>query len=219
MSGVSQYYVRCKEWHTYDEWLRLGYQVQKGEEGRHKMLSNTYIFHISQVRPVEQTLTRKRTTKQKKEEHKMKSEINPHYLQTIADETIKTVGVMFPPTARQEYHGNNNSGKVYTYKTRLKLETGDKAVVHTPTDAGHEYKVVTVVRVDDTPDIALTSSMDYKWIVQKVDTLEHGNLTEQDKAFAKAVLNKQREQHRQRAQEELSELIDAVKGFLPTSTD
>lgn len=72
----------------------------------------------------------------------------------LMQEDVVTVGVAFEP-----------GGQHYTYRTRLKLEEGDKVVVY----ANSYYKVVKVVRVDDIDDVDMESENGYQWIVSKVD--------------------------------------------------
>lgn len=100
--------------------------------------------------------------------------MNPHYLQTIMDETIKTVGVRFDKSVH---------AKTYTYKTRLDLEPGDDVLVC----VSGEFKIVYVVEVHDVPNIDEHSRADYKWIVQKLDMSAYQDMLDEDEEFKEST--------------------------------
>lgn len=70
--------------------------------------------------------------------------------------------------------------KQYTYKvpSNMELKIGDIAVVK----VGTEFKCVTITDVHETPQIEYNNnSIDYKWIVSKVDTYAYNELLLQEK--------------------------------------
>jgi len=123
--------------------------------------------------------------------------MNTCYIQTLADGTIKTVGVRFI---------NNNgtsTNRVYTYKTRLDLKRGDLAIVNTP----NGFAIVKVTRVDAEPQIDPNSTTKYKWILQKVDEEGYEKAWKVDAAFAREIKVKQREVHRAQAKAALAQMF------------
>lgn len=111
--------------------------------------------------------------------------MNSHYMLTLFDDTVRTVGVRF-----------QGLGKTYTYKTRLPLEIGDSVVVETSSNG---LQVVTVARIDEDPDIAPDSAIDYKWIVCKVDLETYTKDVERDNELLKQIRAMQRKRHREQA--------------------
>ena len=75
----------------------------------------------------------------------------------IASDEVKTVGVCF-----------NDNGPSYTFKTTLDLKEGDVVIVEN--DKAHTgHKVVVVTELDSDIDMS-NSTIEYKWVVQKLDT-------------------------------------------------
>lgn len=116
-------------------------------------------------------------------------------------ENLKTVAVSFDV-------GNR---KNYTYKTTLDLEAGDKVVVETPSNG---FQVVCVVEAHDVPQIAPDSSINYKWIVQKVDTSVRDELEAREAEFAKEVLKLEQANVRKQAIAMLGLDTDALSGSI-----
>lgn len=102
-----------------------------------------------------------------------------HSITALQD--FNTVGVRF-----------TDSNKEYTYKTNDTFELGDSAVV-CPNGI---LKIVRISRVDETPQIDFGSNVEYKWIVQKIDTTNYANITDQEERMAvelrKSIANKKR---------------------------
>lgn len=126
--------------------------------------------------------------------------MNTDYIQTVTDETIKTVSAVF------EYE--DIMAKRYTYKTRLDFEEGDMAVVNTP----HGLSIVEIVEIHDEPEIDPDSVIDFKWIVQKVDIDAIEQAEADDKAFAKKCRERIRANHRKQARVALDGLLG--EGFI-----
>lgn len=55
--------------------------------------------------------------------------------------------------------------RLYTYVTHLDVAAGDTVVVQ----ARGEVKLVTVIKVDDQPEIEPNSDVAYQWVIDKVD--------------------------------------------------
>ena len=161
--------------------------------------------------------------------------MNSDYIQTVVDETIKTVSCRY-----------EKNGKEYTFKTRLDLKVGDQVLVQTAkakVDFDFEddevqsiaratrkkakvrgsvsvdtavtkvlnrvkpsFAVVEVVEVHETPDIDANSDINYKWILQKVDIEAYVEAMENDEKFRISLRDKARETHRTEARARLAEL-------------
>ena len=80
---------------------------------------------------------------------------------------------------------NWGSCKKYTFKAHksLELKDGDRAIVA----ASGALTVVTVIQVDEEPDIDWDAEFDYKWIVQKIDFTLYQALLERDANFRKKL--------------------------------
>lgn len=76
---------------------------------------------------------------------------------------MKTVGVKY-----------DRSNQVYTFMTDEECKVGDKAVVFT----NYQWSVVTIVRVDDEPD--LRGNHKYTWLVQVVDRTNYDRHIQED---------------------------------------
>lgn len=126
--------------------------------------------------------------------------MNKHYILSLFDDTVKTVGVKF--TARE---------CTYTYKTRLALAAGDEVVVETPSNG---LQVVTITRVDEEPDFDVNSVIDYKWIVCKVDRTEYDAALARDAELHKEIAKVQRRNHREAAKNALAQSLPGLATFL-----
>lgn len=96
-------------------------------------------------------------------------------------------------------------GTAYTYKVwnDIELEAGDLILVN----AAGTLKVATVIEVHATPKIDVNSSIDYKWIIQKVDTHRHDVATIQDEEFLQALLEVERVKMREQMLEDFKKTI------------
>lgn len=120
--------------------------------------------------------------------------MNMSYIQTVFDETIKTVSVVFDlEDAVMARH--------YTYKTRLDLKVGDVCAVATP----HGLNLVEVVEVHEDPRINPDDRIEYKWITNKVDVESIKAAEQADIDFADKARTHARSKARERAKEELEE--------------
>lgn len=97
----------------------------------------------------------------------------------------------------------SDTSKTYTYKTKENFEAGDKAIVN----PNGMLKVVTVIDVHETPQIDFGSNIEYKWIVQKVDTRAYEAILAQEEAIAvelrKSIAAKKRKEVKQELLESL----------------
>ena len=114
--------------------------------------------------------------------------MNSSYIQTILDDTIKTVSIKF-----------QNSSKTYTYKTRLDLAPGDFVIVKTH----NGLSIVRVEEVHNVPNIPQNSDIEFKWISQKVDVGAIESAEEADKEFHDKYQEEVRRKHRENAKAEL----------------
>ena len=67
--------------------------------------------------------------------------------------------------------------------------------------------VVTIMQVDETPDIDIDAAYDYKWLVQLIHTTEFEELVEREKAFGAAMLEVERTKKRE-------ELVNSFRNTL-----
>lgn len=91
--------------------------------------------------------------------------MNSRTLASLMMDGLNTVKVTF-----------TEGGKVYTYKTFDDHEIGDFVVVKVI----DKLKIVCIVGIDAVPDLIVNSSINYKWIVQKVDMTAYENLVEME---------------------------------------
>lgn len=119
--------------------------------------------------------------------------MNTHYLHSLIDESVRTVGVRFNTAAGTGTSAPLWSQKVYTYKTREPFSIDDLVVVEVP--AG--MSVAKVVRVDDDPQLDANTSLAYRWVVQKVDLRAYNALVDDDKRFEREIMKLQRKKHRE----------------------
>lgn len=121
--------------------------------------------------------------------------MNAQYIQTLLDESIHAVEVVFlqdtsgqsaqrkvPPRrdigkefidylteeeiVAKQLATRNYSGKSYTYLTHEDHRPGSHVVV----EANNEWKVALVVKHHSVPPITEDDKIEYKWVVQSVDT-------------------------------------------------
>ena len=101
--------------------------------------------------------------------------LNPHYVQTLHDDSIHSVEVQY---------SSRNPDLLYTYLTRLSLKKGDTVIIETP--AGH-YRTVTVRKFHKTPKLERTADINYKWIVSKVPTKKYKKTKKKNKTTIKKI--------------------------------
>jgi hypothetical protein len=132
------------------------------------------------------------------------STLNNAVLAMLADnEKFKFVSVTFPA-----------STKLYHYKTNLLLQAGDTVLVNTQTG----LKAAEAVELIDYLDMATTDSMEYKWIVQLVDTTEYDKVVAVELELVKALRTHQRKRMKEQATaalfESLGEAADEIKKLI-----
>lgn len=97
----------------------------------------------------------------------------------IAIENLRTIGVTFT-----KGFDDDTNAKIYTYKTiDPTIIPGDFVVVRVQND---KYKVVPVVRVDSVADLSM-DSVQYTWIVQKVNSKEYLDLINKEQEIANTL--------------------------------
>jgi hypothetical protein len=135
--------------------------------------------------------------------------MNLHQKMSLFQKNFTTIGVSF-----------DGSTKVYTYKapSDVELKVDDHVLVW----ANQDFKVVRVVRVDETPRLDYSASAKFTWIVQKVDTSRYKAIQEQERAFITILAELERKQTEERIRQELiatlpgsdsQQLIEAVKAL------
>ena len=104
---------------------------------------------------------------------------------------------------------NQPGTKVYTYKTLLQgLQVDDLVVVECQgTSTQHGFAVVKVVAMDPVIDM-MDTTINYKWVMSKVDTSAHADLLKREQALAAAM----QEAHRRKAREEVRAQLIAELG-------
>jgi hypothetical protein len=125
----------------------------------------------------------------------------------ILREDTKTIGVAF--------NDNGYDSKAYTYVANFAIEVGDTVVV--PSGSDDNFKLASVVRVDDDLEIEPNSNVRYKWAVGKVDFESHFKNMERNKEIERQLATAYRSNARQAyAQQFLvgasPEVIALVKG-------
>ena len=93
------------------------------------------------------------------------------HLITALSVGVFAVGVQFKTDQGQPY------GKIYTYKSKQKLEEGDEVVIDSPFTG---MTVGVVVSVKDILEIDLEASYSYKWIVSVIDKEAWEKVKEED---------------------------------------
>ena len=115
---------------------------------------------------------------------------------TLVNDQIKTVGVAFDPF-----------GKVYTYLTILDLKEGQEVIVGTSND--NRLQVVTVVRVDEDPNIDPKSQIKYGWVLSTAGTTarkEQERLLMLEEQTLKILKTAEKRAQRKRIRKELNEV-------------
>ena len=129
--------------------------------------------------------------------------MNPSYIQTVVDESIKTVGVQFAEDKADRGGPYTSSLTVYTYKTRIDFEEGDRAIVF----VNGQPKFVVVTEIHEDPEIGPGSKFTYKWIMQKVDTEAYEAASDADNEFEKRYRAEVRRKDRKNIKEQLIETL------------
>lgn len=146
----------------------------------------------------------------------MLESLNPHYVQTVIDPSIKTVSCVFitsdphyqrvlkmiksPKDEDWESLGTSNS---YTYKTRLDLEPGDFVIVLTPRGP----KVALVIRIHEVPEIQENSELEYKWVLRQVDVKPYLEAEANDQKFKRELALRARATQQEAAKKLLQEMF------------
>ena len=94
-----------------------------------------------------------------------------HNIAALLMDSCKTVSVTFEV--------NLKGSTAYVYKTVLDLEFGDSVVVN----VSGKLKVATVTEIHKVPRLDMDSQLEYKWIIQKVDTTKYDELLKLESEF------------------------------------
>ena len=121
---------------------------------------------------------------------------NANTLASLMIEGLKSVRVTF-----------NSNGREYTYKTLMDFEVGDLAVV----EVSNHFKVVEVVAVDLVPNLSVDSEIEYKWIVQKLDTTDYESCISSEKALSDNLRVLQQRSVVSKARELMAEMLSVDK--------
>jgi len=134
--------------------------------------------------------------------------VNKQYIRTLLDESIKGVSVIFDPqnengpdfTSDHTMYGParkvvTNTSKRYLYLTRLDLNIGDYLVV----EARGVFLVVKVVELHNEPPVKENDTIDYKWVVSKVDISHYTQLLITETEALSKITTASRGHHRRLA--------------------
>lgn len=99
-----------------------------------------------------------------------------HNIAALLMESCKTVSVTFEV--------NLKNSTAYVYKTVLDLEFGDSVVVN----VSGKLKIATVTEIHKVPRLDMDSQLEYKWIIQKVDTTKYDELLKLESEFQDTLM-------------------------------
>lgn len=153
---------------------------------------------------------------------------NLNHLVALLQEDYTTVGVVFNtspeqarraqndvPTSQQApwaQHPQQAQEKQYTYKCQFKdVEVGDMVVLP-PSSEGKMPSIGTIVRVDDEPQLNFESGIEYKWLLDKVDTTGYAAILEKEKQMMNVLRASERAKQRK-------ELVDNYQLSLPEGSE
>lgn len=95
---------------------------------------------------------------------------------------------------------NQSDAQSYTYFSLVEgVEEGDLVVVN----AAKQAKVARVTAVHEFEELELSENIDYKWIIQKVDTEFHDKCIEMQRNLVRKIKSQQREHLRKNLLESL----------------
>ena len=121
---------------------------------------------------------------------------NANTLASLMIEGLKSVRVTF-----------NSNGREYTYKTLMDYLVGDLAVV----EVSNHFKVVEYVAVYQVPNLSVDSEIEYKWIVQKLDTTDYESCISSEKALSDNLRVLQQRSVVSKARELMAEMLSVDK--------
>lgn len=98
-------------------------------------------------------------------------------------------------------------GREYSYKTMdAEVIVGDTVVVDTPSTG---LQCVVVTKVTDATALEVQSSINYKWIIQRVDMAEYNKCLANDEKVGQTIALAQKAAAVRRAKAELDALLEA----------
>lgn len=156
--------------------------------------------------------------------------MNKQYIRTLLDESIKGVMVVFdvnndkspdldsfddftPTQRRNALAGSKHGSKRYLYLTRLDLVPGDYCVV----EARDIFQVVKVVEVLDEPPIKENDTVEFKWVVSKIDIVAYCNLLESETQALGQISSASRGHHRAMVRQALLASCPALGNLNPVT--
>jgi hypothetical protein len=133
----------------------------------------------------------------------MNTNFSSQFAISLYDEKLRTVGVTYQ-------HGTTT--KEYVYKTHLELNEGDLVIcpVKTEGSVNYAYVIGKVTAVHDDIQIPKDSTLEYKWIVQKVDFAAHEAAAARDAELLKTFATYQRGVARIALAKELEEVAPGL---------
>jgi hypothetical protein len=99
--------------------------------------------------------------------------------------------------------------KTYHYKTMLDIDVGDHVVVYVPNSAS--YQVVEVKEVHSFFDLELRDDIEYRWVVQKVDSKTYLESIEKEKELASTLRKATHRKARKELTATVLEHLDATE--------
>ena len=124
---------------------------------------------------------------------KISMDVKMMHLVTLLQKGFTTIHVRF------------DSLKTYTYKAPLDMGLAKDDMVVVPAHSG--FALVTVVKVDEEPDIDPNAPFGIRWVVQKVDMTRYNDQCAREEEAVKVLRQGQR---RRAAEEALNELLKEV---------
>lgn len=155
---------------------------------------------------------------------------NLNHLVSLLQEGYTTVGVVFS-TLPEKVMPQSQSGSIkapwhqeapdyptageakqYTYKCQFKdVKVGD-LVILPPTSGGKLPSIGVIARVDDEPQLNFESGVEYKWLVDLVDTSAYDEVLRKEKEMMRVLRDAEKAKQRK-------ELLDAYQLALPDDPD
>ncbi len=116
---------------------------------------------------------------------------NPHYILSLVDESIRTIGATILGPSRT----------VYTFKTRLDLKVKDLVIA----DTANGFVIVEVTDVHEVP--LFDKDIKYCWAFQKIDVEAFNAMVDRDRQALDILRDARRRTHRQEAFAEVEKMI------------
>lgn len=137
--------------------------------------------------------------------------MNQNHLLALLQTGYTTLNVEFPPDTAASLNSRIGARRLYTYKvlTEDGVKVGDTVVVDTPRDG---LKLGLVVEVHKSPQINVSATFNYKWIVQKVDTSRYDVAVQKEDEFLETMQEVERAHQR-------ALLLEKFRNHLPEGSE